>query len=440
MPVILKEEKNKFRILDPFYAGEWEMDQEAMISYLKFLEHLEILSFDDSFRLPNQVQVAAVPEPFRTFIIHGLPLACDFSIEKVLSFADTVGSGIITPPIPIFEITPICSYKCPWCFIPRESRERLALEIIQQKLVIPLLRRGTRLFVLTGGEPAVELSRLGDICKLITTEAAKLGTDVKIVLLTNGYKLASNAKVYKELGISSIQVSVISTDPELDCQLRHAPIGINSAKEAFCGTKRAVEEGIAVSFNFVLLPAMNGMPSNIHEIPEMVACAKRLGVYMIRIVPVVQSGEASRNGISLTLDELKLARRLIDEEMKQCGEDLIIYSPIGYDVAPDKPVYCRAGNDVLYINAEGWIYPCNNLIYPEFRCNDAPLGRQDILDIWDRSPLLRRFRSPTKVCSICSDCGTRTECGGQCRAQIYAKYRQIDLSSLPMKCYLSAQG
>ena len=439
MPVIRKEGKNKFRILDPFYAGEWEMDREAMVSYLKLLEHLEILSFDDSVRLPKQVKAAEVPEPFRTFVIHGLPLTCDFSTKKVLFFADMAESGIITPPIPIFDVTPLCNYKCPWCFVPRKRRRRLALETIQQKLVAPLLCRGTKIFVLTGGEPAVELSRLGEICRLIAKEGTEIGTNVKIALLTNGYKLASNAKRYKELGISSIQVSVISTDPKLDHQLRHAPTGVNSAEEAFLGAQRAVEQGIDVSFNFVLLPAMKGTPSNIHEIHEMVACAKRLGVYMIRIVPVVPSGEASRNGIFLTLDELRQARRLIDIEIKQCGKDLVVYSPIGYDVTPNKPVYCRAGNDVLYINAEGWVYPCNNLICPEFRCNDAPLGRRDILDIWDRSPLLRQFRSPAKVCSICLDCDFRTECGGQCRAQIYWKYRQIDLSRWPMKCYRRKQ-
>ncbi|MFZ3058396.1 MAG: radical SAM protein [Candidatus Methanoperedens sp.] len=437
MPVILKEGKNKFRILDPFYAGEWEMDHEALVSYLKLLERLEVLSLDYSIRLPERVKMAEVPEPLRTLFIHGLPLSCDFNIEKVLSFADNVESGIITPPIPIFEITPICNYKCPWCFIPRERRRRLSLETVQQKLVTPLLRRGTRIFVLTGGEPAADLPRLGDICRLITAEAAKLCTDVKIALLTNGYELTSNAKIYKEFGISSIQVSVISTDPKLDHQLRHAPTGIDSAKEAFLGTKSAVEVGIDVSFNFVLLPTMKGMLSNIHEIPEMVAYAKRLGVYMIRIVPVVQSGEASKNKISLTLDELRYARMLIDIEIKQHGDDLIIYSPIGYDVPPNKPVYCRAGNDVVYINSEGWIYPCNNLICPEFRCNEAPLGRQDILDIWDRSPILKHFRSPAEVCNVCLGCDLRTECGGQCRAQIYSKYGQIDLSCLPLKCYLS---
>lgn len=304
------------------------------------------------------------------------------------------------------------NYKCPWCYIPRERRRRLSLDMIKEKLVAPLLRRGTRIFVLTGGEPAVELARLGNICGLITAEAAKLCTDVKIALLTNGYELTSNAKLYKEFGISSIQVSVISTDQELDCQLRHAPTGINSAKEAFLGTESAIKEGIDVSFNFDLLPAMNGMPSNIHEIPEMVAYAKQLGVYMIRIVPVVQSGEASINEISLTLDELKIARKLIDVEVKQSGDNLIIYSPIGYDVPSDKPIYCRAGNDVLYINAEGYIYPCNNLICPEFRCNDAPLGEQDILEIWDRSPLLRQFRLPAEVCNACLGCNFRTECGG----------------------------
>lgn len=437
MTVILKEGKDNFRILDPFYTGEWEMDREATVSYLSFLEHLQALSFDDSVRFPNRIKATEMPEPFRTFVNNGLPLSCDFNPEKILSFIDRTDSGIITPPIPIFEVTPLCNYKCPWCYIPRETRRRLSVDVIREKLVVPLFQRGTRLFVLTGGEPSLELPRLREICGLIGEEAEKTGTRAVIALLTNGSGLASNAKIYKKLGISTVQVSVISTYPKRDRQLRHAPEHVNSVDEAFSGTRRAVEEGIAVSFNFVLLPALDGMPSNIHEIPEMVAYAKQLGVYMIRIVPVVPSGEACVHGISLSLDEMRLARELICQEIERSGKDLIVYSPIGYDVPAEKPVYCRAGNDVLYINSEGWVYPCNNLICPEFRCNDVPIGEEDIMHLWDTSPLLKQFRSPAEVCSTCAHCDFRTECGGQCRAQIFWRFRQIHLSRWPEKCYKS---
>lgn len=436
MAVILKEGKDIFRIIDPFYAGEWEMDNEALESYFHFLKYIETLSFDDTARLHKEEKVADIPEPFRIFIEKGMPLTCDFDIKKVQLFNDSVESGIITPPIPIFEVTPVCNYKCPWCYIPHEKRKQLPLETIKQKLVIPLLKRGTKIFVLSGGEPSLELSRLSEICKLITEEAAKLSTKATILLLTNGYKLGANVKLYKELGISNIQVSVISRNPEINNSLRQVPKGIDSTEEAFLGTQLAVNEGIGVSFNFVLLPEINGIPSNINEIPEMVDYAKQLGVYLIRIVPVVPSGEASKNKIALNLNELKMARNLIEQAIKKYSKDLIVYSPIGYDVPPNKPVYCRAGNDVIYINAEGWTYPCNNLIFSEFLCDDMPLGQSDILEIWDKSVLLKRFRSPGKICHTCFNCNLRTECGGQCRAQIYWRYKQIDLSHCPDECYI----
>ena len=57
MPVILKEGKDTIRILDPFYAGEWEMDDEALMAYFDFLKYIEELSLDDSVRFPEKAIV-----------------------------------------------------------------------------------------------------------------------------------------------------------------------------------------------------------------------------------------------------------------------------------------------------------------------------------------------------------------------------------------------
>ena len=422
-------------MLDPFYAGEWEMDGEAIVAYLSLLNYLNDFPFDDSFRIPKVIKSTELPEPFRTLVNHGLPLTCDFNTKIVLDYLDKTDKGIITPPIPIFEITPICNYQCPWCYIPKVDTEKLSIEVIHRELVIPLLNRGTRIFVLSGGEPSLDLSRLSTICQLIKTESTNIGTQPLITLLTNGYELSSNIELYKKLYISTIQVSLVTIDPELDQQLRKIPKGTNAIEEVCQGTEKAVNEGIGISFNFVLLPEINGMRSNILEIPKIVALAKKLGVYLIRIVPVVPSGKASNNKISLNLKELMLARELISKEIEQSDKEIIVYSPIGYDVAEYKPVYCRAGNDVIYVNAEGWVYPCNNLISQEFRCNKTSIGKEHLLDIWDNSPLLWQFRSPSKVCGDCGRCNMRTECGGQCRAQIYWRTRQTDLSIRPTKCY-----
>jgi radical SAM protein with 4Fe4S-binding SPASM domain len=435
MPVVLKEGQDRFRVLDPFYAGEWVLDCEALMSYLAFLGSLRTLAFDDSVRLPGGHDWPDAPEPMATFLRHGLPLACDFDLGKVAVRAEEIERGIVTPPIPVFEVTPRCNYRCPWCYVPRNQPKPMALDAIRRNLVAPLIRRGTRLFVLTGGEPATDLRRLTAVCELVGTEGQKAGSEVQISLLTNGYRLRSNARLYCDLGIRTIQVSIISARGSLDQRLRHAPAGCNSAEEAFLGVEAAIQGGIAVSLNFVLLPALADCPSNIEEIPDMVERAHRLGVYLIRIVPVVPSGEAARAGIRLGLRELKQARELIaDARRRWQDQRLIIYSPIADDVPPSKPVYCRAGNDVLYVNAEGWTYPCNNLICPEFRCSDVPLDRQDVLDVWDHSQVLERFRRPAEPCAGCRACDLRAECGGQCRAQLFWRNNQPDLRQVPAAC------
>ena len=437
MPVILKNSDNEFIIRDPFYTGEWVLDGEAIALYLDFLRCIRGLALDDGTRASGESSALSIPEPLASFVSEGLPLKCDFSPDKIAHSIERSDRGIITPPVPIVEITPHCNYHCPWCFVPREPKAPMSMETIRGELVAPLLELGTEVFVLTGGEPSVELGRLESVCSIIREEANKNGVAAKIALLTNGSRLKDLSKRYKEMGISNIQVSVISADPVKDQKMRGIPASVNAVEEAFEGTYTAVQEGINVSFNFVLVPSLKGVPSNIDEIPEMVAWARRLGVYMIRIVPVVCSGEAAKNGVFLTLDELRHARELIARELSHSDDKTVVYSPIGSDVPPEKPVYCRAGNDVIYVSADGRTYPCNNLIYPTFQCGKLPLGAggDNIAAIWRESPVLEAFRQPNEICAECARCNLRTECGGQCRAQLYWRYKQINLEKQPERCY-----
>jgi hypothetical protein len=122
MPMILKYNDDKFIIRDPFYAGEWILDREAVTLYLDFLKYLKGLCLDDGTRILKGSSELRLPEPFTSFITEGLPLRSDFSPDKVALIAEKVTQGIITPPVPIIEITPYCNYHCPWCFVPHEFK------------------------------------------------------------------------------------------------------------------------------------------------------------------------------------------------------------------------------------------------------------------------------------------------------------------------------
>jgi len=424
----------EYRIIDPFYTGEWVVDEDFVSLYLTCLQH----AFNREKITASGYGESELDEFLRIIEKKEISKKCDFDAGVVLNHLSTAPDGMLTPPVPIFEILTECNYRCPWCYLPPDaapSRKEspLTLEQIRTHVVQPLARIGCNYWTLTGGEPSLNMPRLQDVCRIIHEESRGVVRDEKIMLLTNGSHLEPLATQYRQLGIFHVQISMSSPNQEKDGALRRVPSSLDSVEEIRRGVIEAVRQGIVISFNVVLVPDRDGLSTNIYEIPEIATFADEIGVRMVRFVPVVYSGKARVNEWSLTLPQLKEARTQI-EKAARTVKQTIIYSPIGYDVPPEKPVFCRAGNEVLYIDTGGLVYPCNNLIVPDMLCWEQ--GTKDVpLDtIWFHSELLNTLRVSKDVCDDCLACDIRTECGGQCRAVCWLRYNQIDLSSKPIHC------
>lgn len=424
----------EYRIIDPFFTGEWLADKEFVSRYLLCLK----LGFDRERISASGDSEPEIEEFFKVVEANSIPKKCDFDAGVVLERFPTYPDGILTPPVPIFEILNECNYRCPWCYLPPASVQGrtlppLSLKTIRENVVRPLAKIGCNYWTLTGGEPSLNIRRLTDVAAIIHEESSRYVRNEKIMLLTNGSHLSALAETYKDLGIFHVQISMSSPDHNRDGGLRRVPKSINSVEEVRKGVLKAVELGIVISFNVVLVPDHDGTSTNIYDVPEIAAFADEIGVRMVRFVPVVYSGNARANDWFLNLDQLKEARRQIGKAEK-VAKNTIIYSPIGYEVPTYKPVFCRAGNEVLYIDTEGMVYPCNNLIVPEMYCSQRSTAETRLDDIWFNSDLLKELRISQDVCKECLACDIRTECGGQCRAVCWLRYNQIDLSSKPQPC------
>jgi radical SAM protein with 4Fe4S-binding SPASM domain len=432
--VAIVKSGDEYRIIDPFFTGEWIADKQFVSRYLVCLKH----GFDRKKISEDVEDEDEIENVIKVVEDQSIPKKCDFDAGVVLERFPTYPDGILTPPVPIFEILHECNYRCPWCYLPpgaAQSRTQppLSLKEIREKVVRPLAKIGCNYWTLTGGEPSLNMRRLTDVSAIIHEESHRYVQDEKIMLLTNGSHLSALAETYKNLGIFHVQISMSSPDHDRDGRLRKVPHRLNSVEEVRNGVIEAVKQGIVISFNVVLVPDHDGMSTNIYEVPEIAAFADEIGVRMVRFVPVVYSGNARANDWALDLDQLKEARKQIGKAEKVV-KNTIIYSPIGYEVPTYKPVYCRAGNEVLYIDTEGMVYPCNNLIVPEMYCSQHSTADVPLDKIWFDSELLRELRISQDVCEECLACTIRTECGGQCRAVCWLRYNQLDLTSKPQPC------
>jgi cyclic pyranopterin phosphate synthase len=150
------------------------------------------------------------------------------------------------------SVTDRCNFKCAYC-LP----DGCGLQQGEQPLSVAEIDRLVRAFAelgvwkvrLTGGEPTVRR----DISEIVRVIAAVPGVR-RIGLTTNGYRLAGMTAQLREAGLSSVNVSVDSLDPERFERIT----GSRLLESIVAGVEAAVAAGIpSVKVNVVLHEGMD---------------------------------------------------------------------------------------------------------------------------------------------------------------------------------------
>jgi radical SAM protein with 4Fe4S-binding SPASM domain len=448
---ILKQDSDKFTIIDPYYRGQWESDKKSLIVYLELIELLRKNKTRKFEKVYNELLTICkqnygyndsfIKEILEFIAKNKLPIRSIFSPKKVISKLDQYQKGIITPPTPIIEVTGKCNYKCRWCYVPtRDCDQEMSMDIIKKNLVDPFVEFGLISWCLSGGEPALELERTLEIASLIKNECVvNLGMVPEIYLLTNGYKLKEYASRYKAAGITAIQVALTSSDPEIEIGLRRPPKGVNSFTNAIEGLREIKKEGIITELNMILQPRGGDNVTNIYTIEGMFDLANEIMVDVLRIIPAVPTGKAKENGINFSQEDYNEINSIMTEIRKKelKNPKMIIDCPVDQPVDENCSVFCRAGTLFFYINYAGHVFPCNNLQAKEAECWDGTVKQFDVVRIWTESKLLNDFRDAENatLAEECAGCSYRAECVGECRAICWARYGQFDLRVKPDNCY-----
>jgi GTP 3',8-cyclase len=109
------------------------------------------------------------------------------------------------------SLTDACNLRCVYC-MPEDIRFRPAATLLQDDEILTLVRVAASLGVnkirLTGGEPTV---RHG-VVNLVRNIVAIPGIE-RVVMTTNGIKLAELAGPLAEAGLAQVNISIDSLDP-----------------------------------------------------------------------------------------------------------------------------------------------------------------------------------------------------------------------------------
>lgn len=150
------------------------------------------------------------------------------------------------------SITDVCNYRCSYClpngYIEEAPRQFLSVEEIRH-LVTGFAELGLWKVRLTGGEPTVRK----DFASIAATVSAIPGIR-KVATTTNGYQLAKHAQLWRDAGISAINISIDSLNPENF----HRITGMDHLPQVLAGidaAERAAFDDIKI--NTVLLKDLN---------------------------------------------------------------------------------------------------------------------------------------------------------------------------------------
>ncbi|WP_016957493.1 GTP 3',8-cyclase MoaA [Catenovulum agarivorans] len=178
------------------------------------------------------------------------------------------------------SITDVCNFKCTYClpdgYQCDTPRDFLSTDEIAN-VVSAFAQLGTSKIRITGGEPALRKD-LPNIIKLCRQQVGI--TDV--ALTTNGFNLEHNIDKWVDAGLTSLNVSVDSLDPNMF----NAITGHNKLTSILAGLDKAQQLGLSkIKINAVLMRQYNG-----NDVQTYIDWLKDKP-YTLRFIELMQTGD-----------------------------------------------------------------------------------------------------------------------------------------------------
>ena len=251
------------------------------------------------------------------------------------------------------SVTERCNLRCRYCMPEDGICKKRHDEMLTQEETIAAIRAAAALgfnkLRITGGEPLVK-PNIVDLC----AQAAAIDGIREVCLTTNGTLLSKLAKPLREAGVSRLNISLDTLDPE---KFRYIT-RIGSLSEAVSGLVAALDCGFdRIKINAVLIGGFND-----DEIPVLAELTRRypVDVRFIELMPMYDSGDF---GPEAYLPCTIVTERLPElEAMNPDGGVARLYRLPGAKgniglISPVSSHFCAECNRIR-ITADGKVKPC----------------------------------------------------------------------------------
>jgi radical SAM protein with 4Fe4S-binding SPASM domain len=291
-----------------------------------------------------------------------------------------------------FNLTKNCNLKCIYCYA---NAGNTALKDIKDQSLAFWERTIDQLYRLnknatinvTGGEPTT-YKYFWDVVQYAKNRCLKL------ILITNGSN-SRDKDIQKYLDyFSSVQVSIDSLREEINSLTR----GKNSLFHAQKLIDTLIEKGMEPT---IMVVVSNYNKKYLYEFYD-----KYKSSAIIRFQPIYNIGRGDKlKNISITGKEYyNILKAQKIERMK---------SDISYK-RNMKYMWCGMGKNVLSIEANGDVYPCQLMHHEKFKLGD--LNNQSLEEIWINSPYRNHSVDMIRGCKSCE---LKHICSAPCRARAF---------------------
>jgi MoaA/NifB/PqqE/SkfB family radical SAM enzyme len=293
-----------------------------------------ILKFEKIIKFENKIllSIHAPPYPSKAF-------------DRFLEAGIKAKEGNNIPVLVNFAVTHQCRYHCWHCSASPKKGKDLPLNIIVETIQ-KFQEIGTCIFSITGGEPLLRK----DLVEIV----ASIDDRSSVFMFTSGDGLTEEkAKELKDAGLLGVMISLDHYKPEIHDYLR----GYKGAYDTVIkGVKNAQKAHLYVGLSCVITKDI--IKNN--EVWKMLEIAKNLSVQEISILEPTPVGELfNTDNYLLSIDE----RKQLIEFHKQINKNR------KYKKYPKVSVFlyfeskelmgCTAGYNIVYIDADGNIRPCD---------------------------------------------------------------------------------
>ena len=198
------------------------------------------------------------------------------------------------------SVTDRCNLRCRYCrpsgpLTLAEEPDVLTAEQMR-RVAAAAVGLGIRKIRITGGEPLLRR----DIVPLMADFAALPGLE-RLVMTTNGMLLAPLAGDLRRAGVSGVNISLDSLDPERFAAITQG----GDLRRCLAGLEAALAAGLRTKLNVVVMAGVND-----DELPAFLdlACSYPVSVRFIEYMPT--RGKSHPDGAGLTLPSRELLQRL----------------------------------------------------------------------------------------------------------------------------------